>query len=73
MQTGSTLSGLSIRHVSIDSIDVGIPQLAMHSANEVIGSDDTYYLYKSFKKFYNVLIDYDLEEIKVKDFSKKSS
>jgi len=54
MSTGSTLSGLSIRHVSIDSIDVGLAQLAMHSANEVIGSDDTYYLYKAFKKFYEV-------------------
>ncbi len=56
MSTGSTLSGLSIRHVSIDSIDVGIPQLAMHSANEVIGSDDTFYLYKAFKKFYKISI-----------------
>ena len=54
MTTGSTLSGLSIRHVSIDSIDVGLAQLAMHSANEVVGSDDTYYLYKAFKKFYEV-------------------
>ena len=56
MSTGSTLSGLSIRHVSIDSIDVGLAQLAMHSANEVIGSDDTFYLYKAFKKFYEISI-----------------
>jgi len=56
MTTGSTLSGLSIRHVSINSIDVGIPQLAMHSANELIGSDDSFYLYKSFKKFYDISI-----------------
>ena len=56
MSTGSTLANLSIRHVSIDSIDVGVPQLAMHSSNEVIGSDDTYYLYKAFKMFYNVSI-----------------
>lgn len=56
MTTGSTLSGLSIRHVSVDSIDVGLAQLAMHSANELIGSDDTYYLYKVFKKFYEISI-----------------
>lgn len=56
MSTGSTLSGLSIRHVSIDSIDVGIPQLAMHSSNEVVGSDDTFYIYKAFKKFYDLSI-----------------
>lgn len=65
MTTGSTLSGLSIRHVSIDSIDVGLPQLAMHSANEVMGSDDTYYLYKAFKKFYEVSIKYDFDGIKI--------
>lgn len=65
MTTGSTLSGLSIRHVSIDSIDVGIPQLAMHSANEVIGSDDTFYLYKAFKKFYEISIKAEQNSIKI--------
>jgi len=67
MSTGSTLSRLSIRHVSIDSIDVGLPQLAMHSANEVIGSDDTFSLYKAFSKFYNVYIKYELNNIEVVD------
>ena len=45
---------LCIRHVSIDSIDVGIPQLAMHSSRDLIGSEDLFYLYNAFKKFYNV-------------------
>jgi len=54
MSTGSTLSSLSIRHVSIDSCDIGLPQLAMHSSNELIGSNDTYYLYKAFKTFYTI-------------------
>lgn len=67
MTTGSTLSGLSIRHVSIDSIDVGIPQLAMHSANEVVGSNDTYYLYKVFKKFYEVSIKYKDDSVEIKN------
>jgi len=67
MSTGSTLSGLSIRHVSIDSIDVGLPQLAMHSANEVIGSDDPFYLYKAFKKFYDVSIKNDISSIRLID------
>ena len=67
MSTGSTLAGLSISHVSIDSIDVGIPQLAMHSANEVIGSDDLFYLYKSFKKFYNVYIKKEYDSIEIID------
>ena len=67
MTTGSTLSGLSVRHVSVDSIDVGIPQLAMHSANEVVGSNDTFYLYKAFKKFYEVLIKYKDDSVEIKN------
>ena len=67
MSTGSTLSGLSIRHVSIDSIDVGLPQLAMHSANEVIGSNDTFYLYKAFKKFYDISIKNELDSVEIID------
>lgn len=67
MSTGTTLAGLSISHVSIDSIDVGIPQLAMHSANEVIGSDDLFYLYKAFKKFYNIYIKKECDSIEIID------
>lgn len=63
MSTGSTLSSLSIRHVSTDCIDVGLAQLAMHSANEVVGTDDTFYLYKAFKNFYDVSINYDINGI----------
>ena len=66
MSTGSTLSGLSIRHVSTNSIDVGLPELAMHSANELIGSDDSFYLYKTFKQFYNVSIKFEKDVIEIK-------
>lgn len=65
MNTGSTLSSLSIRHVSTDCIDVGLAQLAMHSANEVIGTDDTFYLYKVFKNFYNISINNDIDGITI--------
>ena len=56
MTCGGTLSGLCTRHVSTTSIDVGIPQLAMHSSNEVIGSSDTYDIYRVFKKFFDTTI-----------------
>lgn len=56
MTSGSTLSGISLRHVSIDSIDIGLGQLAMHGAKEVIGSKDSYYLYLVFKKYYETNI-----------------
>ncbi|MBE6161312.1 MAG: M18 family aminopeptidase [Firmicutes bacterium] len=63
---GSTLSGISLRHVSVLSIDVGIPQLSMHSSVETCSLIDVYELYKMMKNFYktnikrkkdNVLID----------------
>ena len=65
MSTGSTLSGLCVRHVSAKTIDVGLSQLAMHSACEVVGSDDTYYLYIVLKKFYNILFKYVNDDIEM--------
>lgn len=65
MSTWTTLSGLCIRQVSVNSVEVGIPQLAMHSANEIVGSKDTLYLYKAFKKFYNVFIKYKFDNVKI--------
>ena len=52
--TGSTQAGLSLKHLSINSLDVGLPMLAMHSGNELIGSKDTYLLYQAFKHFYQI-------------------
>lgn len=54
--TGSTLGKSSIRHVSIDSVDIGLAQLAMHSANEMIGTDDITYLYQTLQEFYETRI-----------------
>lgn len=65
MSTGSTLSGLSIRHISIDSIDIGILQLAMHSSNEVVGSDDTFYMFNALKKYYDISLKRELDSIKL--------
>ena len=41
---GSTLGNLSNRHVSVSTIDIGLPQLAMHSSYETAGTYDTQYL-----------------------------
>ena len=38
---GSTLGNISTAHVSIPSADVGLAQLAMHSAFETAGVKDT--------------------------------
>lgn len=50
--TGSTQAGASLKHLSINSLDVGLPMLAMHSGLELIGNKDTYLLYQAFIKFY---------------------
>lgn len=50
--SGSTLAGISLRHVSATSIDIGLAQLAMHSSLECVGKDDTYSLEQLFEQFY---------------------
>ncbi len=51
---GSTLGNISTAHVSLSSVDVGMPQLAMHSAVETGGTADTTYARKAFEVFYSV-------------------
>lgn len=52
MMGGSTLGNISTSHVSLSSVDVGMPQLAMHSAVETAGTADTTYARKAFEAFY---------------------
>ncbi len=66
MTSGSTLSGINLRHVSIDSIDIGLGQLAMHGSKEIIGSKDSYYLYLAFKTFYETQIIKEKDKIQLK-------
>ena len=49
---GSTLGNISTAHVSVNTVDIGLPQLAMHSACETAGVKDTEYLIKAMKCFY---------------------
>jgi len=49
---GSTLGNISTAHVSVASVDIGFPQLAMHSAVETAGSRDTEYGIRVLKAFY---------------------
>lgn len=51
---GSTLGNISTSHVSVSSVDVGLAQLAMHSAMETAGTRDTEYAIQAFKKFYSL-------------------
>lgn len=49
---GSTLGNISTAHVSIPSVDIGMPQLAMHSAVETGGVKDTWYGVKLMRQYF---------------------
>lgn len=49
---GSTLGNISTAHVSVASVDIGLPQLAMHSAVETAGVRDALYAVKALTVFY---------------------
>lgn len=44
MAGGSTLGNISNTQVSLNTVDIGLPQLSMHSTYETAGVKDTYYL-----------------------------
>ena len=50
---GSTLGYISLAHVSVLSADIGLPQLAMHSAYETAGVEDAKNLVKAMKAYYS--------------------
>ncbi len=52
MAGGSTLGNISNAHVSISSVDVGLPQLAMHSAYETMGTKDLSDMIAMMREFY---------------------
>ncbi len=53
---GSTLGNLACEKTSINTVDIGLAQLSMHSAFETAGNKDTEYLIKAIKKFYETRI-----------------
>lgn len=49
---GSTLGNIATSHVSVSGVDIGLPQLAMHSAVETAGVKDTTYAVRVFEEFW---------------------
>ena len=49
---GSTLGNISITQLSVRSVDIGLAQLAMHSAYETMGSADAAHLARFAEAFY---------------------
>jgi aspartyl aminopeptidase len=50
---GSTLGNIAMAHVSMNSVDIGLPQLAMHSCYETAGIKDTLYMVQLMQEFYS--------------------
>ena len=49
---GSTLGNIAMSQVSMNTVDIGLPQLAMHSAYETAGVKDMEYMVKAVTEFY---------------------
>lgn len=62
---GSTLGNISTAHVSVHSVDIGLPQLAMHSAYEVAGARDTEYLVSAMTTYFGRSFSIGADGIKI--------
>lgn len=63
---GSTLGNLSSQKVSMHTVDIGLPQLSMHSSYETAGIRDSQYMVDALTAFYNtnlVITDSDRFEL----------
>ena len=52
MAGGSTLGNISNTQVALNTVDIGLPQLAMHSPYETAGVKDTRYLIRAAEEFF---------------------
>ena len=69
---GSTLGNISISQESILTADIGMPQLAMHSSFETIGSEDTKHMFNLMSSFYKTVFKIDGDTIKFIKTSKSN-
>ncbi len=56
------MGAISIRHISIPSVDIGLAQLAMHSSYETAGRYDLADLIAAITEFYNNTLNHTKEE-----------
>ena len=50
---GSTLGNIAMAQASMNAVDIGLPQLAMHSSYETAGIKDTYYAISLMKALFD--------------------
>ncbi len=66
MPGGSTLGSIANTKVSISTVDVGLPQLAMHSAVETAGACDLFDMVSVLTRLYSSYIDVKCDKIVIK-------
>ena len=66
MPGGSTLGSISDTKVSVPTVDIGIPQLAMHSAVESAAVSDVFEMQNALTRFYSSSIDVKGSKIVIK-------
>ena len=52
MGCGSTIGPITSAEVGVRTVDIGVPQFAMHSIRELAGVTDAHSLYRILKRFY---------------------
>ena len=62
MPCGGTLGAISSSQVSIKSVDVGLAQLAMHSAVETMAAEDFEVAVKGLTAFYDSKIIFEADD-----------
>ncbi len=65
LRGGSTLGNISNAEVSLTSVDIGLPQLAMHSSYELMGTKDIEVMVKLCKAYFSSDIDLSTDIIHV--------
>jgi aspartyl aminopeptidase len=51
---GSTIGPITAAGIGVRTIDVGVPQLAMHSIRELAGAEDPHYLFRVIRRFFQL-------------------
>ncbi|MBQ8320326.1 MAG: M18 family aminopeptidase [Clostridia bacterium] len=65
VQSGSTLGAISLSHIGVTSVDLGLAQLAMHSASECFAKKDFEELVNGLTAYYSSDIEFEGDEIKI--------
>jgi len=51
MGCGSTIGPLTAANLGVTTLDIGVPQFGMHSIRELVGTQDSFTLYRVLKAY----------------------